>query len=324
MVLLVVHPRSGRSPRREYGLALERAIAAVGFAVQRLETTPEPGGAARLAAALAGSTASTLVAAGGDGTVRDAVEALLSIEASRRPALVAVPVGTANNVAQSLAQFPRTRGGGPPPAGDVAALLAHGKRAGIDAARANGRVFAGSFAAGMDADLLAWRNRMASRVPAALAGYPLYLAACAVNSTRPHGSIVDVELHDEGRPPRVSRGHGFNVLVTNTAVYAGEFRFAAGCRHDDGVLDVLVSRDSGDYLRSYAAAWPRHLRARAGAEPTPDRRLQAASRVVLRFERPVQWQLDGEGMGAAARFEIVVERGAVDVLRRQISSNSVR
>lgn len=316
MILLVLHPRSGRSSRVEYGRDLLQALAAGGREVELLETRAGPGGAERIRERVQGSGADTLVAAGGDGTVRDAVEAAVSMEASHRPALVAVPVGTANNVAQALAQFARAPRGGPPSPADVAGLVAAGRRGPVDAARANGRVFAGSFAAGMDADLLAWRDRMVGRVPAALGGYPLYLAACAVNAVRPHGSIVDVELHDDGRPVRRTRGHGFNVLVTNTAIYAGEFRFAAGRRHDDGLLDLLCSRDSADYLRSYMPAWPRHLRARAGASVLPDRRLQSAARVLLRFDQPVQWQLDGERMGATSRFEIAVEKGALTVLQR--------
>lgn len=316
MVLRVLHPHSGRTPRGEYGVALQQALARAGLEACAMETTPGPGGPERIREQLERSAAGTLIAAGGDGTVRDAVEAALSIPAGQRPALVAVPLGTANNVAQALAQFPRGHRGGPPSVEAVTSLVAGGRRTNVDAARANGRVFAGSFAAGMDADLLAWRNRMVTRVPAALGGYPLYLAACAVNAVRPHGGIVDIELHDGDRPVRRSRGHGFNVLVTNTAVYAGEFRFAAGMRHADGLLDLLCSRDNADYLRSYMPAWPRHLRARAGRAVQPDRRLQSAAQVLLRFEHPVQWQLDGEAMGAAARFDIRVDAGALPVLGR--------
>lgn len=316
MHLVVVHPRAGRRSRREYGEALGRALGNGGAETELLETAAGPDNAARLAERLARGDVRTLAAAGGDGTVRDAVEALLTVEDSRRPALVVVPLGTANNVAQALAQFPRRAGGAPPSPEEVTALLLRGRPARIDAAFANGRAFAGAFAAGMDADILAWRDRRTSGLPAALAGYPLYLAACAVNATREHGSVVDVEVEDgEGRT-RLARGHGFNVLATNTAVYAGEFRFApAGPRHDDGLLDLLWSHRRGDYLRCYASAWPRHLRARAGASPAPEPRLQQARRVQLRFNEPVDWQLDGESMGAASRFDLRVEAGALPVLR---------
>lgn len=315
MHLVVLHPRAGRTPRQEYGQALRRSLEAAGAVFEVLETTAAPGGSSRLAERLGRGGVRTLTAAGGDGTVRDAVEALLTVDSAIRPPLVVVPLGTANNVAKAIGQFPRSGGAAPPAPEEVARLLQSGRPGSLDAGSANGRAFAGSFAAGMDADILAWRNRMTSRVPAALAGYPLYLAACARNATRAHGSVVDVEFEDGTNRTTRRRGHGFNVLVTNTAIHAGEFRFAAaGLRHDDGLLDLVWNRHLGDYLRCYAAAWPRHLRARAGGAVRADRRVQAARTLRLRFDEPVQWQLDGESMEAASRFDLRVDAGALPLL----------
>lgn len=347
MHLVVLHPRAGRRPRRAFGDAVRNALAADGRSVELLETRAGSDNAAILATRLARGDVRTLVAGGGDGTVRDAVEALLTLQRDRRPAFLALALGTANNVARAFGRFPKSVATAEPSVDAVVACLRRGAVRRVDAATANGRAFVGSFAAGMDADILAWRNAMAPRVPAAVAGYPLYLAACAVGATRPHGAGLRMTLdgdevqrnrecgasqaldrrhegeaaqrggpdaHSVPRKAATPQGHGFNVLVTNTAIYAGEFRFAVGRRHDDGRLDVLWNRSVGDYLRCYAAAWPRHLRDAAGRRATGDPRLLSAARLTLEFDRPVRWQLDGETLGEATSFAIAVDAEALAVL----------
>lgn len=290
-----------------------RGFGEAGAGVELFETTAAPGNSARIAARLAAGDFRTVLAAGGDGTVRDVVEAATTLPLSLRPRLIVVPLGTANNVAQVLGQLPRGIDDAASLVAKILALLETGTVRYLDVGRVAGRAFVGSFAAGMDADILTWRGRMAPRVPAALAGYPLYLASCAVNAARGHGGHVEVELEMPDGSRRRESGSAFNVLVTNTAIHAGEFRFCVGVRHEDGLLDVIRNPALGDYLSCYARAWPRHLGFRAGRGVVSDARAVAARRISLRYRRAVDWQVDGETMPGAAVFDLTVEAAALTV-----------
>jgi len=246
-----------------------------------------------------------VIAAGGDGTVRDVAEAI-TLAGVDPPALALAPVGTANNAARALGLASCRPGREAALDLAVHAALAGGERR-IDLGRANGRVFVGSVAIGMDADILVMRDRLCARTPRLLAGYPLYLWCCAVNFLRPHGGPATI-ADPVRRAVKI-----YNLLVTNTPIYAGEFRFADGECFADGVLDVLLAESVGQYGRSYPAAWPRHLRAQAGCSVRPDRRLSRAERLTVELEALVAWQLDGEEMPAAQRFEIEVVPGALRV-----------
>jgi diacylglycerol kinase family enzyme len=312
-LLLVYHPSSGRRPRLTQVEALRTRLTADGHRVETVATIAGPECVDLVSKHLDAGSARVVVAAGGDGTVRDVVEALLRRPPSSRPALALLATGTANNAARAIdAALPRQ----PSDAQEhVAAAIASGVTRDVDVGSANGRAFAGSLAVGMDADILRWRNSARPHVPSAIAGYPLYLASCAVNAFRGHGGPVHLELsRTPGQAATVVDEHVVNLLVTNTALYAGEFRFLAGSRHDDGVLDVLWNRSMADYLRRYAAAWPRHLRVSRGLSVLDDAGVVSATRITVDWKRPMVWQLDGEEMPPATRFEIEVLPAALRVL----------
>jgi diacylglycerol kinase family enzyme len=313
MHLFVAHPFAGRRSRRDVIDGLMRGFTSVGQRVELFETTAAPGNSARISARLGAGEFRTVLAAGGDGTVRDVVEAATTLPLSLRPRLVVVPLGTANNVAQVLGQLPRRLQDADSLTASILPLLDSDTVRHLDVGRVGGRAFVGSFAAGMDADILTWRGRMAPRVPTPLAGYPLYLASCAVNAARSHGGHVEIEMEMPDGSRRRESGQAFNLLVTNTAIHAGEFRFCAGVRHEDGLLDLIRNGTRGDYLGCYARAWPRHLGFRAGRSVASDVRAVAARRIALRYTRPVDWQVDGETMPAAAVFDLDVQPAALIV-----------
>ncbi len=61
--------------------------------------TVYPGHATELALAAAQTGYTTVVALGGDGTVHEVVNGLMQVEASRRPKLGVVPIGSGNDFA---------------------------------------------------------------------------------------------------------------------------------------------------------------------------------------------------------------------------------
>jgi diacylglycerol kinase family enzyme len=275
----------------------------------RLQTRGDGGDVARIAAAIRAERPELVIAAGGDGTVRDVVQAVLDVALADPPAVAIVPLGTANNFARSLGLLSLRRDG------DAAVerlrrTLADGRERAIDVGLANGCCFVGSFACGMDADILATRNRWRALLRLR-SGYALYLASCAFNACRPHGSRASLAI--DGAPPLHLR-RLYNLVVLNTAIYAGEFRFAAADSCDDGRLDLHLFSGTIDYLSRYPAAWRRHVRYERGEEVRPPSGARRFADVRLEAAAPLRWQLDGELMSAASTLQIKVVPGAIRVL----------
>jgi diacylglycerol kinase family enzyme len=256
----------------------------------------------RIAAWLADSRPPLVIAAGGDGTVHAVACALTRQDAAARPPLGLAPLGTANNVARSLGH---ARLGADP--GATLAALRAGHTRPLDLGRANGEWFVGSCAAGMDAAILAARNRWRRRWPLGrtLGGYPLYLVACAAGLVG-HRAVA-AHLAYDGEAETTQPLH--NLLVLNTALYAGEFRFDAADHSDDGRLDVHTFADAASYVRGFVTAWRRHLG--ADVPPAPLRRVANLS---VRFASPTRLQLDGEESGAVVDLGIDVAPAALRVV----------
>lgn len=247
------------------------------------------------------------VAAGGDGTVHAVAGALLAQPVGDRPALGLLPLGTANNVARGLG-LPHLSD----PAADarIVRALTHGAPRPLDVGTCNGRWFVGSCAAGMDAAILAARNRWHARWPGSgrRGGYALYLVSCAVNLARHRPVLARIAI--DGGAERPEPLH--NLLVLNTPLYAGEFRFDAADHSGDGRLELLRFPSAPAYVRGFVTAWRRHLRAARGRAvlPPPLRRVAA---VRVHAAAPLPLQLDGEEVAATDTLDIGVVPGALQV-----------
>ncbi len=308
--LLLVHnphcvARSG-SPLWEAAVS---ALHARASACASVGTQGDGGDAERIAGAIAASAPEVVVAAGGDGTASDVVHAVLASAASPKPDVALFPLGTGNNAARSLGM--RSCHSADPTAFDLAveAALA-GRSRPTDVGRLGQRHFIGSAAVGMDADILHLRNRLRSRLAgeSRIGGYPLYLASCGLNLFRSHGGSARLTV--DGTE---SRARVYNLLIANTALYAGEFRFDAAESSDDGCLDVLVFRGAIDYVAGFVSAWRRHLRHGRGRPVRPDRRLRRVRQLTVQLEAPLACQLDGEEIEPRAELAFDVLPGAVRV-----------
>jgi len=243
-----------------------------------------------------------VVAAGGDGTVHAVVRGLHAAGAPSRAQLGILPFGTGNNVARGLGLLTLPGRDAAPLERAIAALLEGVERC-IDLGRVGPNIFVGSFAAGMDGAILAARNRWRRRWQREQqsGGYALYLVSCAVNLAR-HRAVAG-RLSADGTP---WEGRLFNLLLTNTPLYAGEFRFDGRDHSADGRLDLQVFNGPLDYVRAFVAAWRRHVHQQRGMPVTPAPRLRRVERVVIESARPLPIQLDGEEYPAAARYEVAV------------------
>ena len=305
--VVVVNPRTLRGPCA--GL-WDEALARLRGA-RRLFCLPTAGGSdpMRIATLIASAPPSVVVAAGGDGTVRDVAEALVWAALPTQPALAIVPLGTANNVARSLG-LPALRQHGAAAMRCAVDTVLAGREQPLDVGCAGGNLFVGSFAIGMDAAILAARNRWRRRwrLDGDLGGYPLYLLSCAVNLAR-HRRVAGV-LHVDGSALDAPI---YDLLILNTALYAGEFRFDGTDHSADARLDLHLFTGPADYVRAFVAAWRRHLRAVRGAPLRPPARMRRVERVEIALARPLAGQLDGEEHRAADRYEVHVQPHAIRV-----------
>ena len=225
-----------------------------------LQTPESPDDMTAMASASAARGDDLLFVAGGDGSLRDAARGL----AGSNTALAPVPAGTVNVFAREIGL----------PLGVRTAIDAHlhGRIVRIDLGRAgdaHGNEGAGPFllmaSAGWDAAIvrdvsLGVKRRMGDLAYALKAATSLQRLR-----TRPATWQVGDELH---------AGPLALMVVSNTRLYGGRFRFAPLALADDGLLDMvaLCPRNAFDTLRMSArivlrraAGDPQALSARASA-----------------------------------------------------------
>lgn len=99
-MLLLINPAAGRSTSDAMLGGTVNAFCEAGYA-PTVCYTDGPGAARSLAARLGGSFP-RLVCLGGDGTLSDVVAGLMTLPAEQRPKLGYIPMGTANDVANTL------------------------------------------------------------------------------------------------------------------------------------------------------------------------------------------------------------------------------
>lgn len=313
--MLVVLNSSAFGPRSAplCGQALVEIQCGAG-AHTRLETRGDGHDVARVAEEIRRGGHELVVAGGGDGTVRDVVQAVMDAGAAGAATLAILPLGTANNVARSLG-IPSFRQEGDRAVATAVGAIFRGVRRRIDLGLVAERYLAGAMAIGMDADILATRNaiRTRLRLGKSIGGYPLYLYSCAINALRPHARRTRLSVAPGTNPWDGGTPAIYNLVVTNAPLYAGEFRFGANDSLADGYLDLHVFGGAFDYLRRYPAAWRRHVRHARGrlvAPPTGRLRFQNLS---VDLDAPAAWQLDGEEMAKERTFRIEVVPQALAV-----------
>ncbi len=302
-----------RSVWTETARTIHDRLAQAGY----LETCGDGRDIERIARWIEDTHPEVVVAAGGDGTVNDVVTALMRHSRVERPRLGILPLGTANNVARSLGLTSIRTGG--PTAIDTAIGAVHtGAPRSLDVGRANERYFVSSLAVGMDADILALRNRLRQRwhLGRRLGGYPLYLWSCAINALVPrHGARTHMTI-DGAESARDL----YNLLFTNTVLYAGEFMFDIADRSDDGLLDLHTFATRRDYIVRFVMAWRRRVGYAHARAISPDA-MQRVRAVNLTFAQPLAVQIDGEEYGPTTKLEIEVVPHA---LRMRAPSSSTR
>lgn len=266
------------------------------------ETTPEdPGrGMAREAQE---DGRDTVIAVGGDGTVRAVAESLAGSDV----ALGIVPQGTGNLLARNLevplnnipAAFERVRDAEP-------RRIDLGWVSYDDTEHA----FAVMVGFGIDAQMLVETDDdLKSK-----AGWLAYVEAMgrALAGTE----MTDITLAIDGEKAVAVRGH--TLLIGNCGMVQGGIRLLPDAVLDDGKLDVLmVSADGAlqwlDTFRSFV--WDNGIRRFFGgadeAVSTDSARHLPVETISVTLNTPLVFEIDGEEMGEVSSFDVRVQPGAL-------------
>jgi len=217
-IAVLANPHAGRGRHRAVlPLVLERLRA--GGADVRLLDAPSRDGALDAARQAVGDGIGALVAAGGDGTVHLAFQAVAGTDTP----LGVIPAGTGNDFAVETG-LPRD------PLAAADAILA-GESRRVDLARLdNGLWFGAVFGAGFDAIVNERANRM--RFPRGPRRYDLAIFAEMMRLRPRH-----YKMRLDGV---VEEFEAVLVAVGNTASYGGGMRICPDADPTDGLLDVVI------------------------------------------------------------------------------------
>jgi diacylglycerol kinase family enzyme len=291
--------------------ALQAAVAAAeqqaGWAPSLwLETSVDDPGQGRAREAITARVTAVLTA-GGDGTVRAVAEGMLD---SGIP-MVLIPSGTGNLLARNL-NLPLGR------LADALDIAVSGVDHAIDVGvaeltRDDGSVERHAFVVmvgiGLDAKMIAATNpELKKRV-----GWLAYVEATArivrdVDAVRLRYTL-------DGSPERSTTIH--TLLIGNCGALPGGVLILPDAQIDDGLLDVVAMRPKNlwGWMRvSYAVVWENGVlqKSKVGKRIlAADKRVRAlryfqGRRMTLAFERPEEFEIDGEEMGLVTRLAVRV------------------
>lgn len=222
-VIIFANPIAGRGLGQKLAHQLEATLDGQGYAVDTFLARPSEVDAAKVT-----PPARAAIVIGGDGTIRAAVERLLTADVL--PPLLPVPLGTANMMAKYLGiRFhPRDF------EHRVIDALARYQILPLDAGRANGKLFLQVAGVGFDAEVIYHLDRM-RRGPISFWSYMLP-SLLALRDFAPAPLTVRLDGQE------IFSNECGMAFVGNLAQYGTGFPVLLHARPDDGLLDVCVIR----------------------------------------------------------------------------------
>lgn len=187
-----------------------------------VSATEYPGHARELAARACAQGIDTVIVIGGDGTINEVVNGLLTCGSDHRPNVGIIPAGSSNDFSKSL--------GIPQRLSAVCQVIVEGRVREVDVGRAGDRYFCSASCLGYFAEVAA-RSLEMKRLRGSLR---YVLPAFGVIRKMAQGWKMTVQA--EGR---VFQGD-YAVLLVGNAPRFGGLTMLPGARPDDGLLDCLL------------------------------------------------------------------------------------
>ncbi len=293
-VAIVANSASGSSVDEEQ---LRTAWDDLDVETEWMPTTEQSPGTEQGARAAAGGV-DTVVACGGDGTVRAVLEGVAGTSAH----LGIVPLGTGNLLASNLDL----------PIGlDAVAISVSGIPRQLDVGVINGERFAVMAGVGLDAAMVGDANSTLKRHVGTLA----YVVSAVKQMRSLRSQLFRADVVTDGD---TWSGRSAMVLIGNCGGVSGGLTVFPEAEPDDGRLDVAIVTATS--LRAWMSILSRMVFSR------PQRadfvRRSSARHIVVRLDRPLPYELDGEVRPPARLLDVSVEPAAVSVRVGEPSSPS--
>ena len=300
-VKLIFNPHADRGRAWDIASSLQAIIA--GRDEFDWASTEFPGHATALARQAALDGYQVVAALGGDGTVHEVVNGLMSVPTEGRPLLAAVPIGSGNDFCHNVGV----------PAGHEQAMqrILHGEPHPIDVGRVtdgSGRTeyWDNTLGIGFDATVTIYSYQITR-----LQGFVMYLSAVIQTILRNHDAPrmrieTDQETIDE---PMLM------VTVCNGPREGGGFQVAPGAQLDDGIFNyAMIAKVSRAMMFRLI---PEVMNGTHGRFRQV--RLGQCRRLQLTSERPVTIHTDGEVFAGftsqVTQLNVEILPGAVQVIR---------
>jgi diacylglycerol kinase (ATP) len=294
-VPLIVNPAAGRGAAGRRADAMCRMLQAAGRPVEPA-LSEEPGRVAALVRQAAAAGCREVLVAGGDGTVREAVNAILGD--SLELALGVIPTGTGNDFVKSLGTPRSWRNA----CAALALGLAERRRRRIDVGRCNGEWFANSVGIGLDALVVDAVERV--RWLPGLLTYPAALALVLGSGV----AAASVRLEADGRVLELPASM---VIACNGAWFGGLFHIAPPASLEDGLLSVVIASPLS--RRRVLTLVPKAIRGTHMS--APEAMMITARELVIETSVPLPLEADGEASAEpVTRLEIVCVPAALSVI----------
>ena len=243
--------------------------------------THGPGDGQSLARKAIEQNAAMVIAAGGDGTINDIIQALASSET----ALGVLPTGTVNVWAREM--------GIPLDNARAREVLLHGQTRRVDLGCVNGRYFLLMVGIGLDGEV----TQAVERKPLKRLGVLGYVLAALWFGPGYSGFPVIVRHKDY-----VVKTRAVQIFIGNTKLYGGALTFTWQAKCDDGQLDLCIVRKRnlpgrivvlGDFIlrREQRRIWVRY---------------DQFTSITIETPHPIAFQVDGDPGGhTPATFSVV-------------------
>ena len=306
--LLITNPSATTAAGWSRDIVVKSLAAEVDLTV---ELTRYRGHASELAAAARAEQLDVVFTLGGDGTVNETINGLLSATEGDCPLLGTIPGGLANVFPRALG-FP---GDAMATAGLLIEALHHRSTRRIPLGRLNGRYFAFNAGMGLDAAVIhAVEQSRAEGRKASASGYVIEAIRQlwdGLGTAEPH---ITIEAHSRsGTLARIEDAYLAIVQNTTPWSFAGPVPLELGTAASfDSGLEVLG-------LTNLSPAAVAAFFAEGAARLPAERRLVSAvaedcDRIQIWANRLLPVQVDGDSIGEFRELEITLEPSAIEVL----------
>jgi len=282
---VIVNPVAGaHSTRRKWPLISQR-IRDIGLSFD-YEYTEGVGHAMELARAATSDGYRFLVAVGGDGTVNEVANGILSSTSLRRTTLGVVSTGTGSDFVRSV--------GIPRDYTSACSCLTSQQRLLIDvgvveyrcAGKSQQRFFVNGAGVGFDAEVV----KATERLPKYFGGTIPYVAGLLRSLFGYKNKSVVLRVGSREETKRI-----LSIVVSNGCYFGGGMRVAPQAELGDGLLDVMTVDDMGKFelLKAFPTIYK-------GTHIThPKVRMEKATHIAIESSEQVLVHADGELLGEA-------------------------